>query len=131
MEWKLFEASAVIPHGWYAVAVLPKNHSGSLSPEKTDLEGDNSWRESFGFEKAWHNNGNFFVADPFSYGTCKITDLVTHYANLPTVPTITRSHEPKSRIENNRTNKFITEIKSDSEDFKLGALYALKKLGFD
>ena len=38
---------------------------------------------SYGFEKAWFNNGDFWVVNPHGRGTEKVTDRVALVAKLP------------------------------------------------
>lgn len=83
--------------GWYGVAILPVNHSGNEGHEnhRVDLAGDNLWRESYGFTKAWLNNGQWFEADMHGYSSREITHLVTHWSMLPKVPIIETVHNGK------------------------------------
>ena len=87
MEWIDFKEKTPLnkvkgnAFGWYAVSINPVNWR--------DFEDDtklNSWREEFGFTKAWYMNGEWFEADFHDYGSNKITDRVTHWAELPKVP---------------------------------------------
>ena len=89
MEWKKVEELPKEKYGWFAVAILPSNHSGSGLGDATGLEGDNSWREDFGFSKAWFNNGEWFEANMHGRRSNNITELVTHWGYLPKVPVLT------------------------------------------
>lgn len=89
MEWKEIKTMPKEKFGWFAVAVLPRNHSGSEHKGKTDLEGDNNWRNSFGFTKAWLNNSEWYEPNTTGMRTNEITNLVTHWAYLPKVPILT------------------------------------------
>ncbi len=94
MEWKSISSPPEEQYGWFAVAVLPRNHSGAKDGDKCDLDGDNRWRDSFGFSKAWLNNGRWF--EPSSTGGMSndITELVTHWDYLPKVPILDASFVP-------------------------------------
>lgn len=115
MEWNDVNIRPKEGYGWFAVAVLPKNHSGSGDDEKCDLKGDNSWRSEFGFSKAWFNNGEWYEADPNGNRTNNITRFVTHWGELPEVPELTKTHvHPNSWRFNERTND--KELKKMAED---------------
>lgn len=69
--------------GWYLVALLPVNHK-DLSVEQI-----NHWRKSFGCTKAWYNsNGQWFEPDAHGRDCVEITERVTHWAQLLSVPVI-------------------------------------------
>ena len=89
MEWKEIKQMPKEKFGWFAVAKLPRNHSGSEHECKTDLEADNRWRESFGFTKAWLNNSEWYEPNSTGMRTDNITNLVTHWDYLPKVPILT------------------------------------------
>jgi len=91
MEWKKVENLPKEKCGWFSVAILPRNHSGSGLGDETKLEGDNLWRKSFGFTKAWFNNGEWFEANMHGHGSNNITELVTHWDYLPNVPILTET----------------------------------------
>lgn len=91
MNWKEIKIKPEEKFGWFAVAVLPRNHSGSNDEQKTDLKGDNSWRESFGFTKAWLNNGAWYEPNNTGNRSNNITNLVTHWDYLPSVPVLTET----------------------------------------
>lgn len=86
MNWKESNIKPVEKFGWFAVAVLPRNHSGSSDEHKSDLNGDNDWRKSFGFTKAWFNNNEWYEPNTTGMRTNNITNLVTHWSYLPEVP---------------------------------------------
>lgn len=90
MKWYTLDKKPTKGFGWFAVAQLPKNHSGSNSNDKNiDINGDNSWRKSFGFEKAWLNNGRWFAGSVRTKNSVDITPYITHWAELPDVPILT------------------------------------------
>jgi hypothetical protein len=91
MNWKEVNKMPAESYGWFAVAVLPRNHSGSGEKDSTDLAEDNSWRKSFGFTKAWLNNGEWYEPNSHGYGNDNITRLVTHWDYLPEVPILSES----------------------------------------
>ena len=91
MNWKEISIKPENNYGWFAVAVLPRNHSGSDEEQKTDLYGDNDWRESFGFTKAWLNNGEWYEPNNTGIRSNNITNLVTHWDYLPKVPVLTET----------------------------------------
>lgn len=84
MKWNSIDVKPKKEYGWFAVAVLPRNHSGVVDEKSDflglcDLKGDNDWRKSFGFEKAWLHNGEWYVADHVGPRCKNITKLVTHW----------------------------------------------------
>lgn len=91
MNWKEIKIKPKEEFGWFAAAVLPRNHSGSDSEHKTSLEGDNNWRESFGFTKVWLNNGEWYEPNNTGMRSNNITNLVTHWDYLPKVPVLTET----------------------------------------
>jgi hypothetical protein len=106
MNWKEVNKMPTETYGWFAVATLPRNHSGSGENDNTDLAGDNSWRKSFGFTKAWLNNGEWYEADSTGYRSNNITRFVTHWDYLPEVPILTESFKhPANWRLNERPNK--------------------------
>ena len=86
MDWKEIKNGPEEDCGWFAVAIVPNNHSGTTHEDKTDLSGDNSWRESFGFTKAWFNGSRWWEPDPHGNRSKEITERVTHWGYLPAVP---------------------------------------------
>lgn len=112
MNWKEVNIKPKEQFGWFAVAILPRNHSGSVEGKNEDLEGDNRWRKKFGFVKAWFNNGEWYEADATGSKTRNITRLVTHWDYLPEVPILT---EPFAHTDNWRLN----EKQSKEEIMKL------------
>jgi len=92
MEWNSFKKIPPKAFGWYCVATLPRNHSGHPSVKNGSLKGDNEWRQSFGFTKAWLNNGRWFEADISTKRATDITAYVTHWAECPKVPELTETH---------------------------------------
>ena len=71
--------SALREFGWCLVILKPKNFK-ECDDEGLDYS---DWIASYGFEKAWFNNGDFWVANPHGYGTEKVTDRVALVAPLP------------------------------------------------
>lgn len=102
MNWKEITQMPTKTYGWFAVATLPRNHSGSGEKDNTDLAGDNSWRKSFGFTRAWLNDGEWYEADPTGYRCNNITRFVTHWDYLPEVPVLS---EPFNHSANRRLNE--------------------------
>ncbi len=96
MDWKEISSPPKEQHGWFAVAVLPRNHSGSQEKDKCDLEGDNGWRKSFGFSKAWFNNGQWFEPSSTGGRSNNVTEIVTHWDYMPEVPVLATSFTPTS-----------------------------------
>lgn len=92
MEWNSFKKLPSKGFGWFCVATVPRNHSGSPLKDKCDLKGDNEWREDFGFTKAWLNNGRWYDHGVSNKSTVDITEYVTHWAECPKVPELTESH---------------------------------------
>lgn len=87
IEWKDSKNDPPDFFGWYLVALLPVNHK--------DLTVDqiNHWRESFGCSKAWYNpnapkSKQWFEPDAYGRGCREITERVTHWARLLSVPAI-------------------------------------------
>lgn len=109
--------------GWFGVAVVPRNHSGSDDKDKTvSLETDNSWREKFGFTKAWLNNGEWFEPDPYGSRSRNITRFVTHWCELPKVPILTEIHtHPQNwRLNERMTRDELIELANEiKKDYKL------------
>jgi len=89
MEWESITTKPNEGYGWFTVATLPRNHSGSGEKDNIDIEGDNRWRKSFGFSKAWLNNGEWYEPDATGNRCNNITRFVTHWGYLPEVPEIT------------------------------------------
>lgn len=112
MNWKQVNNGPIESHGWFAVARLPKNHSGSGEKDNTELSGDNSWRKSFGFTKAWFNNGEWYESDPTGYRCKNITRLVTHWDYLPEVPVLSESfqHSGNPRFNEMPNREQIREL---------------------
>lgn len=110
MNWKEIKDKPLEQYGWFAVAVLPRNHSGSDMGYKEDLKGDNSWRKSYGFSKAWLNNGEWYEPSHTGSRNNNITRLVTHWDYLPEVPEL---KEPFYHTGNERFNE-----KPDKEFFR-------------
>jgi hypothetical protein len=145
MNWKEINKMPTEKYGWFAVATLPRNHSGSGEKDSTDLAGDNSWRKSFGFTKAWFNNGEWYEADPIGYRNNNITRFVTHWDYLPEVPMLSESFKHLSNWRlNERPNKeqmrelAIKEWEKEqkinpnpvnSEDYSYGFIAALQFIG--
>jgi hypothetical protein len=145
INWKPVTEQPKKGFGWFAVARLPKNHSGSAESTEVNTEGDNSWRRSFGFSKAWLNNGEWWEADVHAKQSINITGLVTHWAELPEVPELTEpfysthkgswlwstknKQEWKEHIlkELKKEKKCLSsEFYTDNEeDFAKGFMYAL------
>lgn len=88
IDWKEITNPPKEKFGWFVVAVLPLNHSGSEHKNKTNLKGDNDWREKFGFTKAWLNNGEWYEPNTTGMRTNNITHLVTHWDYCPKVPVL-------------------------------------------
>ena len=83
MEWIDIKSKRPLEAGWYAVAVNPVNHNVS------DPKDSNSWREKFGFVKAWYNPDavhKWWEPDPHGMKTTPIDERVTHWGGLPKVP---------------------------------------------
>lgn len=115
INWKEVKERPRESFGWYSVAVLPVNHSGSGDSNETDLKGDNNWRKSFGYSKAWYNNGEWYEANMHGYRSNNITNLVTHWGNLPEVPDITEPFEHSSGFKFNEkiTVEEVTKLSMD------------------
>lgn len=123
MNWKEASKMPDKGYGWFAVATLPRNHSGSDEKDSTDLAGDNEWRKSFGFTIAWLNNGEWYEADHTgSRRTVNITRFVTHWDHLPEVPTMTEPFKyPGAARYSERQGKELMQdfaMKSWEEDQK-------------
>lgn len=106
MNWKEVNKKPIEAFGWFAVAILPRNHSGSDEKDSSNLDGDNSWRKSFGFTKAWLNNGEWYEADSIGYRSNNITRFVTHWDYLPEVPVLSESFKHSATWKlNEKPNK--------------------------
>ena len=119
--------------GWFAVAVLPKNHSGSTHEQKTNLDGDNNWRKSFGFTKAWLNNGEWYEPNTTGMRCNNITNLVTHWSYLPEVPVLEKpfygGKEPW--LSSKMNQEAIKEVaKKEFESLQYKGKYADFEKGF-
>ena len=87
LNWKPMTEKPTERCGWYAAAVLPVNYA------ELDADEINAWRKQFGFTKVWHNNSgsydSWWEPDPHGNRSKPISDRMTHWAELPSVPTIT------------------------------------------
>jgi len=100
LDWKPFNEPPKEKFGWFAIAVLPRNHAGSIAEldiNNSGLDGDNKWRDKFGFSKGWLNNGEWYDSEPQARGMREVTEYVTHWAYLPKVPTLTEIHRFNGR----------------------------------
>ena len=106
MNWIKSNELPKRPYGWFAAALVPRNHS-----ETKDL--DNDWRSSFGFTKAWFNNGRWFESDAHGHGMRDVTDRVTHWAEMPQVPELTDVFESSDNnfLERSRNSReYLTKL---------------------
>lgn len=62
--------------GWYMVVLVPRNYE-EFKNRPSDMNG---WIESFGINKLWWNDGDFWEENHI------VTDRVTHWGLLPEVP---------------------------------------------
>ena len=142
MNWKELSIKPKEKFGWFAVAVLPLNHSGSEHEMKTNLEGDNDWRKRFGFTKAWLNNGEWYEPDATGFRTRNITNLVTHWDYLPEVPVLEKTFYggKDDFMSAKMTKKQIKEVAEKEwakikeevnyKDFEKGFLASFEFMGF-
>ena len=129
MDWKEIKNPPKEKFGWFVVAVVPGNHSGAVHGDKTDLAGDNSWREQYGFTKAWLNNGEWYEPNHTGNRSYEITNLVTHWDYPPAVPELTKTHYggKDSRFYGKPTEEEITKI-AEKEFLKTGLSRFKKKV---
>lgn len=85
LDWKPISQDPPVKHGWFAVAVLPQDH------QNLSLEQINKWRFHHGFEKAWFNADD--PVDPWTVDEFFTNGRITHWAELPKVPTLTEKPE--------------------------------------
>lgn|SRR5574343_26931 len=105
MDWISVLEKLPLESGWYAVAILPNNHSGlDNDRSRVDINGDNRWRESFGFSKGWFHDGRFYQPDSHRYGSEEITHRATHWAKLPPVPPISEVFTPPKKYNALKSN---------------------------
>jgi hypothetical protein len=126
MNWKSIKEGPHEGWGWFVVATVPKNHSGSREEPVTqaDLALDNDWRRSFGFEKAWLNNGRFYTGSMHDNKSVDITEYVTHWDYPPEVPELTEPHQYTS----NRCS--IYDRDSEEDVRKIALTQIINKRGF-
>lgn len=80
IEWISIEKQSPSAFGWYLVAMNPDNFN------ELDKKQNNDWRENFGCHKLWFNNSKFWRQRVHSSIVDDVTELVTHWSILPTVP---------------------------------------------
>jgi len=79
-HWLPYPANFPGESGWYAIALLPVNHSNSGMEDKTDVSGENAWRNSFGYNIGWWHNFRWYIHRE------DVTDRVTHWKERDAVP---------------------------------------------
>ncbi len=66
-EWKKVDDNYPFIDGWCVVILGPVNM------EYKNYKEHINWIKSFGFEKAWCNNGNFWIADYHGHKSIDVT----------------------------------------------------------
>lgn len=90
INWIKLDKPPVEEFGWFVVSVVPRNYSSN----NKGIVSDNEWIKSFGFTKAWLNNGDFWEPSHHEYQSRCITEYVTHYSKCPNTPLLESPHTP-------------------------------------
>lgn len=79
IQWIDITNKRPIGFGWYLVVLMPVNFEEFK--DKKDL---NDWITSYGLDKVWFNNGEFWDSKKGPGNV--VSDRITHWANIPSVP---------------------------------------------
>lgn len=76
IDWISIDDEKPFESGWYMVVLKPKNYMEFIDNPRQM----NDWMSSFGMNKIWYHNGEFWE-DGY-----KITGRIAHWGQMPSVP---------------------------------------------